>query len=75
MNPEKKKKYYQENREIRLAYQRDYYHKNKNRIKRKRELKQANDPSWIEKQREYNRQYYIKNREQIQRQRAEKAAT
>ena len=73
MDPEKKKKYYQENRERRLAYQKEYYRKNKNRIKRKKELKQANDPSWIDKQREYNRQYYIKNRERIQQQRAEKA--
>ena len=70
---ERRAKYYQENRERRLAYQKEYYRKNKNRIKRKKELKQANDPSWIDKQREYNRQYYIKNSERIQQQRAEKA--
>lgn len=73
MDPEKKREYYQNNRNTRLSYQKKYYHKNKKWIKRKRALKQENSPAWKEEQREYNRLYYLRNREQIQAQRAEKA--
>ena len=61
----KKQQYYQDNKEARLSYQRAYYAKNKDLIKRRLSLKEVNDPEWKEKQREYNRAYYKKNRSKI----------
>ena len=65
MPDEKKQKYYQENKQKRLEYQRSYYEKNKERIKRKRELNAELDPEWVTKQRDYNKEYYQKNKERI----------
>ena len=65
MPNEKKQRYYQDNKQKRLDYQRAYYKKNKERIRRKRELNAEIDPEWAEKQREYNRRYYENNKERI----------
>jgi len=65
MPNEKKQRYYQDNKQRRLEYQRAYYEKNKERIRRKRELNAEIDPEWAERQREYNREYYENNKERI----------
>ena len=73
MADEKKQKYYQENKDKRLAYQREYYLKNKFKIRKARDNRKERDPDWEAKQREYNRDYYKKNRERIVKQRAKRA--
>ena len=65
-----KKNYYQINKKKRLEYQQEYYRKNKESIKRTRELKLANNPELVGEQKEYNREYYIKNKERIKAKRA-----
>tara|TARA_B100001029_G_C14994045_1_gene413875 strand:- start:646 stop:876 length:231 start_codon:yes stop_codon:yes gene_type:complete len=75
MADELKQKYYQENREERLAYQREYYLKNKAKIKEAKEARKEKDPEWEEKQREYNRNYYLKNKERIMQKRAKRAVS
>lgn len=71
----KKQRYYQENREKRLAYQKAYYERYKLRRPRLRELEEYLDPEEFEARRKarsaYNRAYYKSNREKIQVQRAE----
>ena len=74
MADELKQKYYQEHREARLAYQREYYLKNKLKIKEAKESRKEKDPEWGDKQRDYNREYYLKNRERIMKKRAKRAA-
>ena len=66
--------YYQNNRDKRIAYQKEYYKSNKEDIKRKRELKKELDPDFHKKQKEYNRDYYSKNKERIKRNRLKRAA-
>jgi hypothetical protein len=61
----KKQEYYRAKREERLAYQRDYYTKNKSRIIRKREVDVVIDPEKHEAKCVYNRNYYLANRERI----------
>tara|TARA_R110002110_G_scaffold362441_2_gene572268 strand:+ start:60 stop:305 length:246 start_codon:yes stop_codon:yes gene_type:complete len=73
MSDLKKREYYLTNKDKRLAYQKQYYVNNKERIKRRRELRREADPEWGEKQQEYNKVYYRKNRERIMAQRKEKA--
>ena len=63
--------YYAQNREARRKYQLEYYHKNVDRIKRKRELDEVLDPEAIEARKVYNRKYYLKNRARIREQRAQ----
>lgn len=70
----KKQKYYQENRNKRLGYQKKYYFKNKSWIKRKRELRQDSDLEWVKKVRKYNSEYYMRNRDRIREKRAERLA-
>ena len=65
-----KQKYYQEHKDARLAYQRAYYTKNKDLIKRRLELRKAGDPKWEDNRKEYNRSYYRKNRSKIREKRA-----
>jgi len=72
MADKSKQKYYQKNKKERLKYQREYYKRNAEKIRRKRELKKEDDPSWAEAQRNYNRQYYINNKKKIK---AKRAAT
>ena len=67
-----KQNYYQKNKKKRLKYHREYYKKNAEKIKRNRDLKKENHPTWSADQREYNRQYYINNKEKIK---AKRAAT
>ena len=75
MADELKRKYYQDNREERLAYQREYYRKNKLKIKEAKEARKEKDPEWEAKQREYNRNYYLKNKERIMLKRAKRAVS
>tara|TARA_R110002020_G_scaffold460318_1_gene678786 strand:- start:740 stop:994 length:255 start_codon:yes stop_codon:yes gene_type:complete len=70
MADEAKQKYYQDNKDTRLAYQRAYYKKNKALVRRRIELKKDKDPSWEEARKEYNRAYYQKNRAKIRKNRA-----
>jgi len=69
MSLSRKQEYYLNNREKRLRYQREYYHRNKDWIKRKKELKEAEDPDIPLRQKEYNKKYYINNKERIKKQR------
>ena len=70
----KKQKYYEDNKTKRLEYQKEYYEQNKENIKRRNELRRANDPEWADKQRDYAKEYYRKNRERIKRMRLKRAA-
>tara|TARA_Y100000996_G_scaffold389835_1_gene350562 strand:- start:1342 stop:1587 length:246 start_codon:yes stop_codon:yes gene_type:complete len=73
MSDLKKREYYLTNKDKRLAYQKQYYVNNKERIKRRRELRREADPEWGKKQQDYNREYYRKNKMRIMAQRKEKA--
>ena len=66
--------YYKKNRGKRIQYQKEYYEKNKEAIKRKSEIKKAVDPDFTEKQRKYNKNYYRENKERIRRGRLKRAA-
>ena len=70
MADKSKKNYYQINKEARLKYQREYYRRNKEAIKRRRELKLAENPELADEQKEYNKKYYIENKERIKTKRA-----
>ena len=63
--------YYSKNREARREYQKRYYNRNSELIKRKRELDTVLDPERIEAKKLYNKLYYSKNRARIREQRAE----
>jgi|TARA_R110002110_G_scaffold158444_1_gene355776 hypothetical protein len=67
---ESKLDYYARNRQARKEYQREYYIRNKNRIKRKRKLEELNDPEKFIDRKNYNRSYYQKNRARILKRRA-----
>lgn len=65
--------YYRLNREKRLAYQHQWYARNKDRVKRSHELKVELDENWLafrEKRNAYYKEYYAKNRDRIRAQRA-----
>lgn len=62
--------YYSKNREARRAYQKRYYDKNCQLIRRKRELDTVLDPEKVEAKKLYNRIYYSKNRASIREKRA-----
>lgn len=68
----RKQEYYQKNKEARIAYQRDYYSKNKHIIVRKREVRDFLDPEEKEAMKQYNKSYYAKNRDRIKEQRKRK---
>ena len=70
MDPIKKKEYYQNNIEKRREYQRNYYMRNAQLIKRKREVAEHLTPEALEKRRQYNSEYYKKNRARIRENRA-----
>lgn len=57
--------YYSKNREARREYQKRYYYRNCELIKRKRELDTVLDPEKVEAKKLYNRLYYSKNRASI----------
>jgi hypothetical protein len=62
--------YYQINRDLRLAYQKNYYKANVELIKRKRELEIVLDPEKSDARKAYNRAYFLKNRASIMEKRA-----
>tara|TARA_R110002110_G_scaffold175455_1_gene379068 strand:+ start:109 stop:345 length:237 start_codon:yes stop_codon:yes gene_type:complete len=68
----KKREYYLKNKEERITYQKKYYYKNRDWIKRKKELKLEEEPERALRQKEYNKNYYIKNKEKIKEQRLKK---
>jgi len=74
MADDKKQRYYKENKEDRLNYQRSYYKKNRDNIKRRNQLRRADDPEWAEKQRAYAKEYYQSNKERIRKSRIKRAA-
>ena len=63
--------YYSQNKQSRKAYQKEYYAKNRLRIKRKRRMEELDDPEKFEERKAYNREYYQKNKERILKKRAE----
>ena len=73
MDPSKKKEYYQKNIEKRREYQRMYYTKNAQLIKRKREVNEHLSPEILQKRKEYNQNYYKNNLERIKQNRAKRA--
>jgi hypothetical protein len=73
MDPSKKKEYYQKNIEKRREYQRNYYTRNAQLIKRKREVNEHLSPEFLEKRKQYNQEYYKKNLERIKQNRAKHA--
>jgi hypothetical protein len=68
-----KQKYYQDNREARLAYQKGYYERYKLRRPRIKELAELLEPEQVEANKlarsKYNREYYSTNRDEIRRKR------
>jgi hypothetical protein len=70
MSEENEPTYYETNRETRLMYQRSYYKRNSERIKRKNELDSVLEPDRIIAKREYQREYFAKNRAKILEKRA-----
>ncbi len=69
-----KQKYYLENREKRLAYQKAYYERHKALRPRRKELEEFLEPEEYEARKQarsaYNRDYYLNNRARICKQRA-----
>ena len=66
----KKRDYYQKNRDSRLKYQRDYYHKvQKYAIERKNEIAEVLEPEALDGRKNklsaYNKAYYAKNKAKI----------
>lgn len=70
MSDEEGATYYQLNRKKRLAYQKQYYLKNAELIKRKRELDIVLDPDRVDARKAYNRSYFLNNRAGIMEKRA-----
>ena len=63
--------YYTRNKEARKEYQREYYKKNKERIRRKRKLEELENPSKFTERKNYNSEYYQRNKEKILKRRKE----
>lgn len=68
----KKQEYYRAKREQRLAYQSEYYKRNRSSIIRRREVNKEIDPEEHAAISEYNRNYYLKNRDRIVEKRRQK---
>jgi hypothetical protein len=68
-----KQKYYRDNRETRLAYQKGYYERYKLRRPRLKELAELLEPEQVDALKrarsEYNQKYYSVNRDRIRKQR------
>jgi predicted PP-loop superfamily ATPase len=60
-----KESYYARFTEERKAYQKAYYNKNKEVLKRKKELDASLKPEKLEKVRKYQHEYYLKNRQKL----------
>lgn len=56
---------YYRNRKARLAYQKEYYWRNKERILEKEREKKKVDPEYKEQKRVYNERYFAANRSKI----------
>jgi hypothetical protein len=69
----KKQEYYRKNRESRIRYQKSYYERNRNVIKRKREVNNFLEPEQKEALSRYNKDYYARNRDRIRAQRRARA--
>jgi|ETNvirnome_2_130_1030620.scaffolds.fasta_scaffold09552_1 hypothetical protein len=71
----KKQEYYRKNREARLTYQREYYHRTKPLLERKDEIMAELEPEKLEKRKRkksrYNRAYYLRNKSRIMERRKE----
>ena len=63
--------YYERNKEARREYQRQYYAKNRERIRAKRRMEELKDPEKFEARKNYNKQYYLKHKAKILQSRAE----
>ena len=63
--------YYTRNKEARKDYQRQYYQKNKMRIRRKRKLEELHDPKKFKERKKYNSSYYQRNKAKILKRRKE----
>jgi len=70
MSDEEGETYYRLNRKKRLAYQKQYYLKNAELIKRKRELDTVLNPDKVDARKAYNRAYFLNNRAEIMEKRA-----
>ena len=70
MSEEESVSYYKTNRKKRLAYQKQYYLKNAELIKRKRELDTVLNPEKSVARKAYNRAYFLNNRAGIMEKRA-----
>lgn len=57
--------YYERHKEERKMYQKRYYTKNREKIRRKNELAAHLEPEKVEKIRTYQRNYYLENRERL----------
>ncbi len=57
--------YYERHKEERKKYQKRYYTKNREKIRRKNELIAHLEPEKVEKIRAYQRNYYLENRERL----------
>jgi hypothetical protein len=66
--------YYARFKEARKAYQRCYYERNKEVIRRKKELDATLHPEKFQKIRGYQREYYLKNREKLLQRKRERYA-
>jgi predicted PP-loop superfamily ATPase len=60
-----KQSYYERFKEERKAYQKAYYDKNKESLKRKKELDASLKPEKLEKVRDYQHNYYLTNRQKL----------
>jgi len=71
----KKQEYYRKNREARLSYQREYYHRTKPLFERRDEIMAELEPEKLEKRKrdksKYNHAYYLRNKEHIKKRRDE----
>lgn len=64
--------YYAKNKEARREYQKQYYIRNAQLIKRKRELDTVLDPEKVDARKAYHAAYYLDNRCTIREQRTRK---
>ena len=60
-----KESYYARFKDERKAYQRAYYTKNKEALKRKKELDATLKPEKVKKVQEYQHNYYLTNRQKL----------
>tara|TARA_R110000772_G_scaffold2190_3_gene7569 strand:- start:1659 stop:1901 length:243 start_codon:yes stop_codon:yes gene_type:complete len=59
---ERKRKYYKNNKQRRLRYQKDRYWKNREEILAARKQRKLDDPEFAAKERAYHKEYYAKRK-------------